>query len=178
MHKYKILIGSAMLAIVSVLLQIYKIAYPWGGIIDIDVVGVPWLISTFLFGIYGGLITSFVAAIGIGVFAPTGPVGAIMKFLATVVMVIIVGLIGKFFGFQKKWLAIAFVICLIVRPVIMVLFNYYFGIPLFFGIPTEVAFQEFPLELFVIPNMILTAIDFWVAYALVFGTKLKTRLNA
>ena len=125
-----------------------------------------------------GLITSFVAAIGIGVFAPTGPVGAIMKFLATVVMVIIVGLVGKFFGFQKKWMAVAFVICLIVRPVIMVLFNYYFGIPLFFDIPTEVAFQEFPLELFVIPNMILTAIDFWVAYALVFGTKLKTRLNA
>lgn len=178
MHRYKVLFGSAMLAVVSVLLQVYKIAYPWGGVIDIDVVGVPWLVSTFLFGIYGGLITSFVSSVGIGVFAPTGPVGAVMKFLATVLMVLVVGLVGRFFGFGRKWLVVSFLACLVVRPVVMVLFNYYFGIPLFFGIPTEVALKEFPVELFIVPNMILAAIDFWVAYALVFGTKLKSRLNA
>ncbi len=178
MHRYKLLIGSAMLAVVSVLLQIYKIAYPWGGIIDIDVVGVPWLISTFLFGLYGGVITSIVSALGIAVFAPTGPIGAFMKFIATIIMVVIVGVVGKIAGFGKKQLAIAFAGCLVARPVIMVFFNYFVGIPLFFGMPTGVAMQEFPVELFVIPNAILAAIDFWVAYALVFATKLKRRVNA
>jgi len=177
MHKYKLLIGSAMLAVVSVLLQIYKIAYPWGGIIDIDVVGVPWLISTFLFGLYGGFLTSLVSAIGIAVFAPTGPIGAFMKLVATIIMVIIVGAFGKTVGFGKKGMAMAFITCLVARPVIMVFFNYFVGIPLFFGMPTDVAMQEFPVELFIVPNMILAAIDFWVAYALVFGTKLKARLN-
>lgn len=178
MHKYNVLVGSAMLAVVSVLLQVYKIAYPWGGVIDIDVVGVPWLISTFLFGIYGGLVTSLVSAVGIAVFAPTGLVGAVMKFLATVSMVLIVGLVGKKFGFGRKWLVVSFLACLAVRPLVMTGFNYYWGIPLFFGIPTDVAFQQFPPELFIVPNMILAAIDFWVAYALVFGTSLKSRLNA
>lgn len=176
MHRYKILIGSAMLAVVSVLLQVYKIAYPWG-VIDIDVVGVPWLISTFLFGLYGGIITSIVSAIGIAVFAPTGIIGASMKFAATVIMVLIVGLIGKTAGFGRKPMAVAFIACLVARPVLMVLFNYFVGIPLFFSIPADVAMQEFPIELFIVPNMILAAIDFWVAYALVFGTKLRERVK-
>ncbi len=178
MHKYKLLIGSAMLAVVSVLLQIYKIAFPWGGIIDIDVVGVPWLIATFLFGLSGGIIASVVSAIGIAIFAPTGLVGAVMKFVATIVMVLIVGIVGKTIGFGKKGLAIGFVACLIARPVLMVFFNYYVGIPLFFEMSPELAMQEFPPELFIIPNLILAAIDFWVAYALVFGTKLRARINA
>ncbi len=177
MHKYKLLIGSAMLAVVSVLLQIYKIAYPWGGFIDIDAVGVPWLISTFLFGIYGGVITSVVSALGIAIFAPTGPIGAFMKLVATIAMVVIVGAVGKTIGFGKKGIAVAFLGCLVARPVLMVLFNYYLGIPLFFGIATDVALQKFPLELFIIPNALLAIIDFWVAYALVFGTKLRARVN-
>ncbi|MFA4855479.1 MAG: ECF transporter S component [archaeon] len=177
MHKYKILVGSAMLAIVSVLLQVYKIAYPWGGVIDIDAVGVPWLISTFLFGIYGGVITSIVSTVGIAVFAPTGIIGASMKFAATIIMVLIVGVAGKTLGFGKKGIAVAFIACLVARPVLMVLFNYFVGIPLFFSIPTEVALQKFPIELFLVPNMILAAIDFWVAYALVFGTKLRERVK-
>lgn len=176
MHKYKVLIGSAMLAVVSVLLQVYKIAYPWG-VIDIDVVGVPWLISTFLFGIYGGIITSIVSAVGIAVFAPTGIIGASMKFAATIIMVLIVGVVGKAIGFGKKGIAVAFIACLAARPVLMVLFNYFVGIPLFFSIPTEIALQKFPVELFLVPNMILAAIDFWVAYALVFGTKLRERVK-
>jgi riboflavin transporter FmnP len=176
MHKYKVLIGSAMLAVVSVLLQVYKIAYPWG-VIDLDVVGVPWLVSTFLFGLYGGIITSIVSAVGIAVFAPTGIIGASMKFAATIIMVLIVGFIGKTAGFGRKPMAVAFIACLVARPVLMVLFNYFVGIPLFFGVPTEVALQKFPIELFIVPNMILAAIDFWVAYALVFGTKLRERVK-
>ena len=177
MHRYKVLVGSAMLAVVSVLLQVYKIAYPWGGVIDIDAVGVPWLISTFLFGIYGGVITSIVSAVGIAVFAPTGIIGASMKFAATIIMVLIVGVVGKATGFGKKGIAVAFIACLVARPVLMVFFNYFVGIPLFFSIPTEIALQKFPVELFLVPNMILAAIDFWVAYALVFGTKLRERVK-
>lgn len=176
MHRYRILIGSAMLAVVSVLLQVYKVAYPWG-VIDIDVVGVPWLVSTFLFGIYGGIITAIVSAVGIAVFAPTGPIGAAMKLAATIIMVFIVGVVGRALGFGKKGIAIAFVACLVARPVLMLLFNYFVGIPIFFGIPTDVAIQQFPVEVLIVPNMVLAATDFWIAYALVFGTKLRERVK-
>ncbi len=177
MHRYKLLIGSAMLAVVSVLLQIYKIAYPWGGIIDIDAVGIPWLIATFLFGLQGGVVTAVVSAVGISVFAPTGPIGAAMKFAATVIMVLIVGIVGKTIGFNRKGVAAAFVGCIVARPVIMVFFNYFVGIPLFFGIPADVAIAKYPAELFLIPNAILAATDFWIAYLLVFGTRLRARIQ-
>ncbi len=177
MHKYKLLIGSAMLAVVSVLLQIYKIAYPWGGIIDIDAVGIPWVMAAFLFGLTGGIITSVVSTIGIAIFATTGAVGAVMKFLATIIVVLAVSLVGWKFKFSRKGLALAFVTALILRPVLMTLFNYYLGIPLFFNIPTDVALQQFPPELFIIPNAILAVTDFWIAYVLVFSTKLRDRVN-
>ncbi len=177
MHRYKILIGAAILAGVSVLLQVYKIALPMG-IIDIDAVGVPWLISTFLFGPLGGIITSVVSAVGIGAFAATGWVGAMMKFIATIVMVLLVALFGKISGYGKKSMFLAFIACLVARPVLMVYFNYYVGIPIFFGIPTEVAMQEYPPVVFLVPNAILAAVDFWVAYFIVFRTKIKARLNA
>jgi len=63
------------------------------------------------------------------------------------------------------------------RPVLMVFFNYYIGIPLFFHVPTEVAIAKYPVELFIVPNALLAAIDFWVAYLLVFGTKLRARVK-
>ena len=178
MHKYKILIGSAMLAIVSVLLEIYKLGYKWGGIIDIDAVGIPWLISAFLFGLPGGIITSAVSAIGIAIFAPTGVIGASMKFAATIVMVLIVGAIGWKFGYGKKSIIAAFAACVVLRPIIMVFFNYFVGIPLFFNIPTEIAIQKWPAEIFLIPpNIILAITDFWIAYFLVFSTKLRERVK-
>jgi len=176
MHRYKILIGAAILAGVSVLLQVYKVALPMG-VMDIDAVGVPWLISTFLFGPLGGILTSVVSAIGIGAFATTGWVGAVMKFIATIIMVLLVALFGKVLGYGKKSMLFAFVACLIARPVVMVFFNYYIGIPLFFGIPADVAMREYPVEVFLVPNAILAALDFWVAYLIVFRTKLKMRLN-
>ena len=165
-----------MLAVVSVLLQIYKISYPFG-IIDIDIVGVPWIISAFLFGLSGGIITSVVAAIGIAVFAPTGPVGALMKFLATIIMVLAVGFIAKRAKFSKKGIVLAFVACVVLRPIIMTFFNYFIGAPLFYNMSTEIALQQFPPEIFIIPNVLLAIIDFWLAYVLVFSTKLRARLD-
>jgi len=176
MHKYKILIGAAVLAAVSILLQVYKIAYPVG-VIDIDLVGAPWIVSTFLFGLTGGLLTSFVSAIGIMIYAPTGWIGALFKLIATLTVVIIVGAIGAKFGFRKKPMIIAFIAALIARPVLLTIFNYYFGIPLFYGIPTETAIQQFPIWVLFVPNAILAITDFWIAYFLVFSTRLKARMN-
>jgi riboflavin transporter FmnP len=177
MHKYKIFFGAAILAAVSILLQVYKVAYPVGGVIDIDLVGIPWVVSTFLFGLTGGLLTSCVSAIGIMIYAPTGWIGALMKFLATIIVVIIVGAIGAKFGYGKKSLVIAFIAALVARPVLMVLFNYYIGIPLFFGLPVETAMEKFPVWILAAPNAILAITDFWIAYLLVFSTRLKARLN-
>jgi len=176
MHRYKIIFGSALLAVVSVLLQVYKVAMPMG-IIDIDLVGVSWIVAVFLFGLSGGILTSIVSALGIAIFAPTGPVGALMKFLATIIMVLAIGIFAKKFGLKKKPMIAAFIVCLIARPVIMTLFNYYLGIPLFFGLSTEAAITEFPPEVFLIPNAILTVVDFGIAYLLVFSTKLRSRIN-
>ncbi len=199
MHKYRVIFGSAVLAAISIVLQVYKVAYPTG-LIDIDLVGVPWLVATFLFGISGGFITSIIGAFAISIVAPTAFVGGIMKFLATIIMVIVIWLVGKRFGFGKKAMIGAFLACLALRPVIMLLFNYYWAIPVFFHIPIDqlastlagVAANNPYAQLFspagfslgdylnifiIVPNIILAATDFWIAYLLVFSTRLKARMN-
>ena len=199
MHRYKVVFGAAVLAAISIVLQVYKIAYPTG-VIDIDLVGVPWIVATFLFGISGGLISSVIGAFAIAIVAPTAFVGGIMKFLATVVMILIVWLVAKKLGYGKKAMVAAFVLCLIARPLVMLAFNYYWAIPVFFHIPIETLqgalagiaanspyAQFFPLQNFslmdylnifiVIPNIILAITDFGIAYFLVFSTRLRARLN-
>lgn len=176
MNKIRLLVFSGMLAALSLLLQFYHIFYKFV-FIDIDLVGLPWIIASMLFGLEAGIITSIVSAIGISFIADTGWVGAVMKFSATILGVVILGAIRRRFGFNKKLLFAGFLASLVLRPLVMVLFNYYFAIPAFFKVPTEEAFKNFPVEIVLVANAILMAIEFALAYFIVFKTRLRAQLN-
>ncbi len=177
MNRNKLIITAAMLAALSVALELIPPLFKFAGVIDIDIVGVPWIIAVFVLGMRGGLITSFISAIAIGLIAPSGWVGAFMKLAATLPIVLAVGLVTWKFGMGKLHLGIAFVGGALVRVVGMVLLNYYFAMPVFWGIPIEDAIARFPPEIIIIPNFLLAIIDFFGAYLLVTSTRLKERLS-
>ena len=60
---------------------------PWG--MWIDVVAIPWIIAYFLFGGRPAIVVSIVGALIITMVAPSTWLGALMKWLATVPMIII-----------------------------------------------------------------------------------------
>jgi len=176
MNKIRLLVFSGMLAAVSIVLQFYHLFYKFG-FIDIDLVGLPWILAAMLFGLEAGLIVSVVSALGIAFIAGTGWIGAVMKFSATIVGVLLLGAVRKKFGFDKKLFIIAFILALILRPLLMVAFNYYWAIPAFFGVPTDIAFEQFPVEIVFGANAILMVIEFALAYLIVFKTKIREQLN-
>ncbi len=176
MNRTRLLVFSGMLAALSLLLQFYHLFYKFV-FIDIDIVGLPWMIASMLFGLEAGLIVSGISAIGIAFIAETQWVGAAMKFFATIVAVVIIGAVRSRFGFNKKLLFAGFLASMVLRPVLMVFFNYYFAIPVFFKVPTEAALKQFPVEIVLVANAILMAIEFALAYFIVFKTRLRAQLN-
>jgi riboflavin transporter FmnP len=175
MNKTKTIISASLLAALSLILEFSPIFYKFGDI-RVDLVGVPWILSTFLNGFFGGIITGITASILIAFTAPSGWIGALMKFLATMPMVLILGLIILKYGYKFKALFSGFIIALIIRAISMPLINYYFAFPLFWGVPVKQALN-YPIELIIIPNVLLSIIEFVVSYLLIFKTRLKERLN-
>lgn len=176
MNWNRIVIGAALMAALSVVLEAFLPA-PKIGFIDLDFVGVPWGISTLIFGPFGGLITSAATALFI-FFGESGWIGAVMKFSATIPTVLALAFIRWKRLYSWRFLAAAFIIATVLRVSIMVPLNYYFAIPLFVHISVEEAFARFPvLPITVVPNIIVSAIEFAVIYAVVFGSKLKRELN-
>jgi len=141
-------------------------------------VGVPWLISTFVLGLGGGLVTSAIAAIGIALLTPSGWIGAVMKLLATLPLVLAVGIAKWKFGMGKVSLGTAFCVGALARVLGMLALNYYWAIPLFTGLTFEQGIAQFPPEMIIIPNFILACVDFFGAYVLVTSTRLKERVDA
>jgi len=176
MNRIRMLVTSGMLAGLSIALEFIPLFYKFGDI-KIDLVGVPWIIATMLLGPAGGLLTSAVTALVMSLLTPTGWVGAFMKFMATVPMVLLLGAVIWRFGYKLKPLLAAFFAALIVRCVGMVFLNYYFAMPVFWSIPIEQA-VEYPAWLLAVPNAILSIIEFSAAYLLVFKTRLRERFNA
>jgi len=176
MNRIKLLVTAGMLAGLSIALEFSPLLYKFGDI-KIDLVGVPWLIATMLLGLAGGLLTSVVTTLVMCLLTPTGWVGAFMKFMATVPMVLLLGIVIWRFGYSIKPMLAAFIAALAIRCVGMVFLNYYFAMPVFWNIPVEQAVQ-YPAWLLIIPNAILSAIEFSAAYLLVFKTRLRERFNA
>jgi riboflavin transporter FmnP len=175
MNKIKRLVTVVMLSGLSIVLEFVPLFYKFGDI-KIDLVGLPWLIATMLLGLTGGLLTGLVTALVMSLLTPTGWVGAFMKFAATVPMVLILGLVIVKFGPKFKPMLAAFFCALAVRAIGMLYLNYYFAMPVFWNIPLDAALQ-YPAWLIIVPNAILSAIEFACAYLLVFKTRLRDRFN-
>ena len=78
---------------------------------------------------------------------------------------------------QTSAMLLAFVAALAVRCIGMLYLNYYFAMPVFWSMPLAAAL-EYPAALIIIPNALLSIIEFAGAYLLVFRTRLRERFNA
>jgi riboflavin transporter FmnP len=167
-----------MLAAISIVFQIVHIGYltAWG--MWIDFVAIPWVLAYFIFGFRGSIVTSLISAFIIAIVAPSGFIGASMKFIATFPMLVapaVLAYVGKLKldDFSKvKWFLIALIFSIIVRGAFVIPANYYFAIPLFFGMSTEQAIEFVPPAVMFGLNAIQGFIDLTIAWVLAFRFKL------
>jgi len=178
MNRTTILTSAGMLAAISVVFQIVHIGYqsPWG--MWIDLVAIPWILAYLIFGFRGSLITAAVSSIIIAMVAPSGLVGASMKFIATIPMLFVPALIIHLsklkIGDIKKmrWFVTVLVSSVVVRGLFVLPVNYYFAIPAFFGMSPEQAMEFVPPVIMFGLNAIQGLVDFAVAWMLAFRFKL------
>lgn len=117
----------------------------WG--MKIDFVGTIWVLSFFLYGLREALYVSLITTGFIMIYSPTGIVGAAMKFIATLPMLLVTAALGYLPGFSdntsKKYadpkvFILSAVLANLVRITVASIVNYYWAIPLFLGIPSEI----------------------------------------
>jgi riboflavin transporter FmnP len=183
----KISIVASMLALTALFELINRalpLRAPWG--MSIDFVALPVMIVFFILGMRYSLLTAvgmFCILIIIG-FA--GFVGAVMKFLATVPMVLVLGGLaltplknkdnpGLTYRSIAKFI-LAATLAIVARCAVATLINYYWAIPLFFSMPVEQVIQTFffgSIWGFVgfvsALNITQGVIDLAVAWIIVFG---------
>ena len=132
--------GSTILAALAVIFQILPPIFvtPWS--MRIDLVAIPWILCWIIFGLKPAILSMLISAplVGfLGSFAG-GWVGAVMKSVATVWMVIIPAIFSWKLGGtgylikNKKYFLLASIISIIVRAIVTVIFNFYFALPFFF----------------------------------------------
>jgi riboflavin transporter FmnP len=137
--------GATILASLAVILQILPPIFvsPWT--MRIDLVAIPWILCWIIFGLKPAMLSILISAPLIGFIGPLagGWVGATMKSVATVWMFLIPGLIAWKKGGAKKLLenkrlfVLTSILAISVRVLVTVIFNFYFALPLFFGMTPE-----------------------------------------
>lgn len=124
------------------------IRLPWG-MAALDFIAVPWIVAFLLLGLKGGLLTSVIGFLGIFLFSEEAYpyIGATMKFSATIPMILIPAFIlslpkFRYSGenFMKKRFYVGLMAAaIIVRCLVTMFLNYYWAIPLMYGLkPSEV----------------------------------------
>jgi len=159
----------------------------WG--MKIDFVGTIWVLSFFLYGLREALYISLITTGFIMIYSPTGFVGAAMKIIATLPMLLVTAALGYLPYFPDKTsktynsltvLILSLVLANIARIAIASIVNYYWAIPLFFGIPSETILETMfggsllGFILFVAGmNLLQGIIDMTVPWLLAFKFKLS-----
>ncbi len=143
--------GATLLAPLAVILQSLPPIYvtPW--MLRIDLVAIPWMICWIIFGLKPALLSLLISAPLIGFIGPFagGPVGAIMKPLATIWMFLIPAIFAWKAGGTKRLLenrrlfVLAGVLALIIRAIVTVLVNFYFALPTFFDLTPDMIISMF-----------------------------------
>lgn len=143
--------GAAVLAPLSVILQVLAPLFitPW--FMRVDFVAVPWILCWILFGLEAALLSLLISVPLVGVLGPFagGWVGATMKSVASVWMFVVPAIFAWKTGGTKRLLenrrlfTLTGVLAIIVRVLVTLLFNFYFAIPFFFGMTTEDIIQMF-----------------------------------
>lgn len=143
--------GAAMLAPLSVIMQIFPPLFltPW--FMRIDLVAIPWVLCWIFFGFKTALLCLLMGVPLVGILGPFagGWVGAVMKSVSSVWMFSIPALFAWKKGGTKRLLesgrlyAVTGLLAVVTRDLVCVLFNLYFAIPVFFGMTPEMVIQFF-----------------------------------
>ena len=145
------LAGAAVLAPLTIIMQSLPPIFvtPW--MLRIDLVALPWMICWILFGLKPTLLCLLISSPLIGFVGPAqgGPVGAIMKPLATIWMFLIPAIFARKIGGTKRLLenkrlfVFAGILALIMRAVVTILVNFYFALPVFYNMTPDVIIGMF-----------------------------------
>jgi riboflavin transporter FmnP len=165
-------VGAALLAPLAVLLQIAPPLFvtPW--FMRIDLVAVPWIICWMVFDLKSSLLSLLISLPLVGVLGPFagGIVGIVMKSVASIWMFLIPAFFAQRVGGIQKLLdnkplfVVAALCALAVRAVVTVFFNFYFALPIFFGMTPEAIFLFFTaLQSFVGQSLGLIGLGAYIA---------------
>lgn len=170
----------AALAAISATVQLIHIGYmspQWG--MWIDVVSVSWIVAYFLFGFHASLLVSLVGALIITLFAPETWLGASMKFVATIPVILS---LFVWAGIQKKSpdfyakpknLIIPLLTGMFLRCLLVIPLNYYYAIPIWTGMTTAAAMKAIPWFVIAGFNIVQSLIDVFLAWIIVYRFNLK-----
>lgn len=124
---------------------------PWG--MKIDFVGAIWVLAYFLYGVPEALAVSVISTIFMVGYDP-GPIGFVggpMKFIATVPMFLVPAALLRLPFFSERnsrvfksvlVVSMAGFLAIVVRLIVTCLANYYWAVPLFLGMPTDVFMEK------------------------------------
>lgn len=145
------IVGAALLAPFAVLFQNLPPIFltPW--FMRIDLVAIPWIICWSVFGLKTALLCFIISVPLVGFLGPFagGVVGIVMKSVASIWMFLIPAVFAhKVGGIQnllrnKLLFTSAAIVALTTRAVVTVLFNFYFALPVFFGMTPDDIFLFF-----------------------------------
>ena len=143
--------GAAVLASLSVVMQVLPPLFltPW--FMRVDLVAVPWVLCWLLFGFDASLLSLLISVPLVGVLGPFagGWVGATMKSVASVWMFAVPALFAWKMGgaksliLNKRMYVVASFVALLVRAIVTVFFNFYFALPVFFNMTSDDIIQFF-----------------------------------
>jgi riboflavin transporter FmnP len=190
----KISIVALMIALSTVfelINHILPLRVPWG--MSVDLVAVPVMITFFILGTRYSLLAGVGMFLMLCAFGYANVLGAVMKFAATIPMVLTLGLflltplrnkVNPIMSYRSPWrYGIASVGALAARCAVAVALNY-IALPIFFGMPMSQIIQTvffgsiWGFVVFVAGlNITQGIIDLAVPWILVFGFKLSERFS-
>lgn len=185
MNKIKLVITAAMLAVLSMVFQFASLESGTG--MNFDLVAVPWVLSAFLLGPFAGAITVGVSSIFIALQSSAGWVGAGIKLVASLPLVVAFAFLSKYSKEPSKPLfLIALSASIVARVFLAHTVNALFTFPMF-GIPVDAQIDSLfsvPLGFSVswigtidVLNVVQSLIEFTIVYLLIFKTKIRERLH-
>jgi len=139
------LVSTAVMSALSIIFELMPaFRVPWG--MKVDFVGTTWVLSYFLYGLAEATYVSIITTLFLLIYSPTGLVGALMKLIATLPMFLIPAILirlpilpertSKAYG-SLKVLILSLIFANLARILLTSVANYYWAIPLWTGIPSE-----------------------------------------
>ncbi|MEM2637160.1 MAG: ECF transporter S component [Candidatus Korarchaeota archaeon] len=129
-------------AVAGVFTPIVAYTTPWG--FNIDFIAIPWIVCYIIYDFNTALFAMGVSWPIISILDMDGGyvIGATTKLVASIWLILVPELLFRFFNFKREkytHLVVGGVVGILVRAVVMVLFNLYIAVPLFYRIPIDVA---------------------------------------